>query len=289
VVSVDTRQFYEQLKTELVARAESVPAVRVIIVVGSQARQVKPADEYSDLDISLYVTGNHEHEDDFYLQWMRDFAPVWMILEEHHDETKSWLILYQGGIKVDFSVTPIGALQTLIDAKTLWDDQQRGYKILLDKDGIAAQLPAPTPFAPPPYTPPTQAQFIQRVEGYFYGAVYLAKQIKRGNLWKIKWADQIQQALLLEMLEWHAHATHDSPIDTYYRGDFMRDWVNETTWRELHDVFAHFDAADSRKSLIASVGLFIRLTEETALKLGYEYPHRMVEEVADYLSGLGET
>lgn len=286
---MDTRQFYEQLKTELVARAESVPAVRVIIVVGSQARQVKPANEYSDLDISLYVTRDHEQETASYLQWMRDFAPVWMILEEHHDETKSWLILYQGGIKVDFSVTPIGALQTLIDAKTLWDDQQRGYKILLDKDGIAAQLPAPTPFAPPPYTPPTQAQFIQRVEGYFYGAVYLAKQIKRGNLWKIKWADQIQQALLLEMLEWHAHATHDSPIDTYYRGDFMRDWVNETTWRELHDVFAHFDAADSRKSLIASVGLFIRLTEETALKLGYEYPHRMVEEVADYLSGLGET
>jgi len=50
---------------------------------------------------------------------MRDFALVWMILEEHHDETKSWLILYQGGIKVDFSVTPIDALQTLIDEKNL--------------------------------------------------------------------------------------------------------------------------------------------------------------------------
>lgn len=286
---MSAQKFYHQLQNQLVAWAESVSAIHVILVVGSQARQVKPADEYSDLDISLYVSGNDEHEDEFYLHWMRDFSPVWMILEEHHDETKSWLILYQGGIKVDFSVTPIGALQTLIDEKTLWDDQQRGYKILLDKDGIAAQLPAPTPFVPPPYTPPIQAQFIQCVEGYFYGAVYLAKQIKRGNLWKAKWADQIQQRMLLEMLEWHAHATHESPVDTYYRGDFMRDWISEATWWELHDVFAHFEAADSRKSLIASVRLFTRLTEETAAKLGYEYPRRMVEEVTDYLSGLGKT
>lgn len=281
--------FYHQLQSQLVAWAESVQAVSVLLVVGSQARQVKPADEYSDLDISLYVSGNDEYEDEFYLHWMRDFAPVWMILEEHHDETKSWLILYQGGIKVDFSVTPVGALQSLIDEKTLWDDQQRGYQILLDKDGIAVQLPAPTPFSPPPYTPPTQEQFVKRVEGYFYGAVYVAKQIRRDNLWKIKWADQIQQTMLLEMLEWHAHATHDSPVDTYYRGDFMRDWVSETTWQELHSVFAHFDAEDSRTSLLASIRLFTRLTEETAVKLGYEYPQGMVEEVTDYLLGIGDT
>lgn len=280
--------FYERLQIELAAWAERIAEIRAILVVGSQARQIKPADEYSDLDISLYVTRNHAQETEFYLQWMRNFAPVWMILEEHHDETKSWLILYQGGIKVDFSVTPISTLQPLIDDQYLWDDQQRGYNILLDKDGIVAQLPTPTPFAPLPYTPPTQAQFIQRVEGYFYGAVYLAKQIKRSNLWKAKWADQIQQRMLLEMLEWHAHATHDSPVDTYYRGDFMRDWVSEATWRELHDVFAHFEAADSRKSLIASVRLFTRLTEETAAKLGYDYPQRVITEVIDYILVLGD-
>ncbi len=280
--------FYERLQIELAAWAERIAEIRAILVVGSQARQIKPADEYSDLDISLYVTRNHAQETEFYLQWMRNFAPVWMILEEHHDETKSWLILYQGGIKVDFSVTPISMLQPLIDDQYLWDDQQRGYNILLDKDGIVAQLPTPTPFAPLPYTPPTQAQFIQRVEGYFYGAVYLAKQIKRSNLWKAKWADQIQQRMLLEMLEWHAHATHDSPVDTYYRGDFMRDWVSEATWRELHDVFAHFEAADSRKSLIASVRLFTRLTEETAAKLGYDYPQRVITEVIDYILVLGD-
>lgn len=285
---MSAQAFYERLQTELVLWAERSAEIRAILVVGSQARQVKPADEYSDLDVSLYVVGGVEQTGEVYLNWLRAFATVWMILEEHHDETKSWLILYQGGIKVDFSVTPISTLQPLIDEQQLWDDQQRGYKILLDKDGIAAQLPTPTPFDPPPYVPPTQAQFIQRVEGYFYGAVYLAKQIKRGNLWKAKWADQIQQRMLLEMLEWHSHATHEQPVDTYYRGDFMRDWVSEITWRELHQMFAHFDALDSRKSLIASLRLFTRLTEETAAKLDYDHPRTMVEEVTDYILGLGD-
>jgi len=280
--------FYEQLQTELIAWSEHIAEIRTILVVGSRARQVKPADDYSDLDISLYVVEGFEQKSEVYLQWIRDFAPVWMMLDEHHDETKSWLILYQGGIKVDFSVTRISVLQPLIDDQALWDDQQRGYKILLDKDGIAAQLPPPSPFDPPPYVPPIQVQFIQRVEGYFYGAVYLAKQIKRGNLWKAKWADQIQQRILLEMLEWHAHAAHDRPVDTYYRGDFMRDWVSDATWQELHQVFAHFDATDSRKALIASIRLFTRLTQETAAKLDYDYPRRMVEEVTAYIVGLGD-
>jgi aminoglycoside 6-adenylyltransferase len=280
--------FYERLQTELVAWAERIAEIRAILVVGSQARQVKPADDYSDLDVSLYIIGEFEQKSAVYLEWMRAFAPVWMILDEHHDETKSWLILYQGGIKVDFSVTPISVLQPLIDDQYLWDDQQRGYAILLDKDGIVTLLPAPTPLDPPPYTPPTQAQIIKRVEGYFYGAVYLAKQIRRSNLWKAKWADQIQQTMLLEMLEWHSHATHGQPVDTYYRGDFMRDWVSEATWRELHDVFAHFDAADSRKALIASIRLFARLSEETATKLGYDYPQWIAAEVADYIFGLGD-
>lgn len=57
---MDAQQFYEQLKTALVAWAESMPGVRVMIVVGSQARQVKPADEYSDLmveEVTDYLLG----------------------------------------------------------------------------------------------------------------------------------------------------------------------------------------------------------------------------------------
>ncbi|MBW4436335.1 MAG: aminoglycoside 6-adenylyltransferase [Pleurocapsa minor GSE-CHR-MK-17-07R] len=115
---MSAHDFYTRLQTELVAWAEQLVEIRAILVVGSQARQINPADEYSSLDVSLYIVGGFEQKSETYLEWMRDFAAVWMILEEHHDETKSLLILYQGGIKVDFSVTQISALQALIDEKT---------------------------------------------------------------------------------------------------------------------------------------------------------------------------
>lgn len=278
--------FYDRLCTDFIRWAERLTDIRLMMVVGSRARQIRPADLYSDLDLSAYVSGSPDRIGAQCLDWLRACAPIWMILDEHHDDSLSWLILYQGGIKVDFSVTPIHVLHPLIAEQRLWDDQQRGYRILLDKDGIAARLPAPTPLEPPPYMPPNEAQFIQRVNGYFYGAVYLAKQIRRGNLWKAKWADQIQQTMLLEMLEWHAHATHEQPVDTYHRGDFMGDWVSDATWREVHNVFAHFDATDSRKALLASIRLFTRLTEEAAAKLGYDHPRTMVEEVTAWIEGV---
>ncbi|MBK8020609.1 MAG: aminoglycoside 6-adenylyltransferase [Chloroflexi bacterium] len=279
--------FFADLTRRLLEWAETQPEIRLVMVVGSQARQVQPADEYSDLDLSLYITDGASCQTlNAYLAWMRDFAPVWMILEDHHDETKSWLILYRGGLKVDFSVTPVGALQSLIAEQRLWDDQQRGYTILVDRDGMGPRLPRPTPFEPPSYTPPRREQFVHRVETFFYGAVYVARQIRRGNLWKVKWADQIQQSMLLEMLEWHAHATNSNPVDTYNRGDFMRDWVSATTWQELHAVSAHFDVEDSSRALLASIRLFTRLTVETAAALGYDCPRTMIAEVMEYIEGL---
>lgn len=278
--------FYQRLQAALVAWAAEQPAIRTILLVGSRARQIRPADEYSDLDISFYVSDDPGSVSELSLAWMRAFAPVWMILDEHHDNAKSWLILYQGGFKVDLGVVPLTELSALADAGGLWDDQQRGYQVLLDRDGVAARLLPPQPFVPPAWSPPTADQFQKRVESYFYGAVYTAKQIRRGNLWKAKWADAIQQRMLLDMLEWHAHATHAEPVDTYYRGDFMREWVSGQTWAELHGVFAHFDADDSWRALLASVRLFTRLTTETAGALRWDYPQTMMTEVTRYIDML---
>ncbi|MCL4248365.1 MAG: aminoglycoside 6-adenylyltransferase [Anaerolineae bacterium] len=283
---MNSQTFYGKLKGDLLQWAMSHADVRAILIVGSQARKVKPADAYADLDLDVFITETSKNSDVF-INWMREYAPVWTImLEEWEDGTKNWLILYQGGIKVDFSIAQVGALQQMIEKQDLWDDMVRGYEILLDKDGLAAQLPPPKTFEPPAHVPPTREQFAKRIESYFYGAVYVAKQIKRGNLWKVKWADQIQQTMLLEMLEWHAHAAHGASIDTYYRGDFMRDWVNDATWREIHGVFAQFDAEDSWRAVLASIKLFSRLTQETANQLGYAYPVNMMDEVTAYIRAL---
>jgi len=47
---------YEQLIERFVAWARTRPDIHVAIVVGSRARADRPADEWSDLDIVMFVT-----------------------------------------------------------------------------------------------------------------------------------------------------------------------------------------------------------------------------------------
>ena len=281
---METNTFYAQLIADFIAWAAERGDLRMILQVGSLARKVKPGDAYADLDLSVFYssqTGSGVIAD--CRKWLEGYAPVWMTLEDQHDDSPACLILYRGGIKVDVDFNPVTSLEKVIAEQALWDDQSRGYEILLDMDGLGDQLPAARYFEPAPFTPPSAEVFLKGVEAFYYGAVFTAKQIKRNNLWWVKWADQYQQRSMLEMLEWHAHAVSGDPVETWSRGDFMQEWVSEETWEALHGVFGRFDAADSRRALLASVGLYTRLAEESAEKWGFVLPGKMVVEVRAYL------
>ena len=49
------------------------------------------------------------------------------------------------------------------------------------------------------------------------------------------------KTLLLRMLEWHALARSERPVDVWHIGVHMKAWVDERTWTELHAVFSRFD------------------------------------------------
>ncbi|MBK9124649.1 MAG: aminoglycoside 6-adenylyltransferase [Chloroflexi bacterium] len=277
--------FFDTIKRDIVAWAAGVDDVRAVLVTGSQARQRNPADAYSDLDLELFV------RDDFadhaaWIEQVKGYAPVWAVVEEQQDEQRGWLILYEGGLKLDFSTAPVSVLRQLVEEQRLWNSHLRGYDILLDKDGLAARLPAPRPFDVPPFEPPDANAFSQAVDTYFYGAVYVAKQIARHNLWKVKWADQNQQNCLLTMLVWHAQATAAEPIDTWSRGDFMRSWVRDDIWGALHSVFAHFDAPSSWRALFSSIALYTRLARETAAQWAFDFPETRLSAITDYVEQL---
>ena len=101
----------------------------------------------------------------------------------------------------------------------------------------------------------------------------------------VKFRDWTMKELLLTMLEWRAVATHEGPVDVWYIGSHMRDWVDERTWRELHDVFGRFDRDDSGRALVATTKLFRRVARETAAALSLDYPDELERQVTDYILG----
>ncbi len=266
--------FLDKLVQDFVTWANDIEACRSIILYGSASRiDDHPADEYADCDIMVYAT---DADSEPYLDWMRDYAPLWTVIQE---KETLWIIVFAGGHVVHLSVDPIETLQDHVDKQETWF--RRSYQILLDKDHLAEKLPSPET---PTQDVPPEAEFLKIVNSFLYGAILLMKQIKRGDLWKVKRDVGVQQRFMLQMLEWHARTLND--VDTWDRGGFMQEWVSEDTWQALHHIFAHFDADDSRRALLEMTSLFRKLAQETASHLNYTLPESVIDDVTAYIEGL---
>ena len=146
----------------------------------------------------------------------------------------------------------------------------RGARILVDKDGWAARTIPPS-FGPPRPPALDPAEFTALVTAFWYGAHYVAKQIRRGDLWAVKVRDAELKAGLLRMLEWHALLTAPD-ADTWHMGRYYRQWADPRAVSALDEVSGHFDRADSWQALMATSDLFAWLAIEVADRLGLPYP-----------------
>jgi aminoglycoside 6-adenylyltransferase len=127
---------------------------------------------------------------------------------------------------------------------------------------------------------PTQAEFLHVVNDFLYHAVWTVKHLRRGELWWAKMcSDCYMHHLLLRMIEWHAHATHDWNYDTWFRGRFLEKWADPRVVEGLRSSFAHYETDDVARALLEEMKLFRWVALETAKKLEYQYPVEAEEHV----------
>lgn len=258
------------------------PMLRTILVTGSQARKDHPADVWSDLDIDMYVTDFPEYLSSG--QFVNEFGAVWLCHARQSNEgDPQFLVLYEGGVKIDFTFFPVSFLQEQVDNQRLLESQQRGYRVLIDKDNLAKFLP-PQIFAKPVFEKPTAEAFQTTIESFWHQAVAVAKQIRRRNLWVVKTQDWVLKQHLFQMLEWHAQTVNRR--DTWYSGHFMHEWTDPETWRNLHRVFGHFSHVESWQALLGTIVVFRRMAVETAKYLNYNYPENIDELLDGYVQEL---
>src|SRR5207237_6791252 len=101
-------------------------------------------------------------------------------------------------------------------------------------------------------------------------AGWAAKKICRGELWTAAGCCDGMKGQIRRMIEWHAQALRG--VDTWHRGRFLEQWADPRALEGLRSAFAHYDAADLRRALVASMDLFRWLAIEVAGKLGFAHP-----------------
>ncbi len=272
-----------QLRQAILHWAQSNPDIRSVIEVGAGVRSDHPADAWSDLDLELYITDVSRYAS--HNAWFEAFATVWVYLPLHVEGGfPSRLVIFEGGNKVDFVLYSVEELKRRAQWQALPEIYRRGYRIALDKDHVAAGIPA-SPFAPSKPEPPLASTFLFTVQEFWFEAFHVAKYLRRGDLWSVKFRDRATKDGLLQMMEWHAQVVRGIE-DTWHSGRFMKEWTEAETWTALHEAFGGFDSQDSWQALLVTMDTFRRLAMETAAGLGYAYPTDVDTNMSEFIESL---
>lgn len=269
---------FDQLVKQFASWAETQSDIRAAIILGSRARTEFPADEWADLDIVMVTSRPERYVSS--AEWVQSIGkPLLTFIEPAAggDEMER-RVLFEGMLDVDFAIFPLAKVQAVvqggIEAVQAANAFGRGFRVIVDKDGIGSKLQALASsvknVAP---SAPTQDEFLQVVNDFLYHAVFTAKHLKRGELWWAKMSsDCYMQQLLLRMIEWHSHVRHGWSYDTWFRGRFFEKWAEPEVLEDMRHVFSRYDEADVQRGLLAAMASFRTIAVEVAEKLSFGYP-----------------
>jgi aminoglycoside 6-adenylyltransferase len=247
-----------------------------------------PADQYSDLDLVMIV-----EDPGYYLtsqDWIREIGSSWVSFCENTSVGGSIerRVLFEDALDVDivlFSEKEIGGAVERSDVQGILN---RGYRVLVDKIGLTGKLP-PVSVSGKMAAPPSESEFLNLINDFWYHTVWSAKKLLRGELWAAKsCVDSYMKRMLLTMIEWHARAVKGWDYDTWHDGRFLDSWADPGVKQGLSNAFAHYNKSDVARALEATMNLFRTLAAETAGVMGYAYPSesdcRCTEWVKDSLA-----
>jgi aminoglycoside 6-adenylyltransferase len=269
---------------QLQAWAEALENVRAVILTSSRADPHCTPDVLSDYDVEVFVqdTAPFVRDD----AWVNAFGAIIVRWPSSPQPTISegWitqLVLYEDGIRIDFQITSQHpAASPNLDS---------GYRVLVDKDGIAAQLPAPS------YTQyiierPTVGAFEGRLNAFWWDIVYVAKALWRGelNYAKVMLDGTIRFDKLRPLIEWHIGLRHDWAVNPGIYGRWFHRYLDPSTWQDYERTFADADIESNWRALFATLEFVRKLGKEIADALGFEYPERTDTEVTNYILWIRE-
>lgn len=271
----------DNILTRIIEWAEREKRIRALILVGSRAGK-ESVDEFADFDVGVFAETYLPYTQDD--QWLFDLWKIWVYVPEKFDRkdeiVPTRLVIFEGGIKVDFAFYGLHVLDELADGNG--EELNAGFKVLLDKDRKTKRF-KPASFAKLKHAKPTETEFAGRVNEFWFETYYAAKYLKRDELWLAKVIDGNLKKFLLEMIEWNEQSKHDWDYETYYSGKAMKSWASADTWESLHRTFARFDGDDGWNSLIATMNLFRRLATEAAQMFKFPYPQEVDRNMTDFV------
>lgn len=267
-------QWYGSIVDRFREWADNDPGVRGALIVGSQARTEEPADQWSDLDIAIF------HADPAQLiastDWFQPFGSVVLSMVEATavGGSRERRVLYSDGRDVDFAIFPSAAIPFLTTSAEGRSVLGRGFVVLVDKDRKLAQLQSVGGgVVPESVGLASEAEFQSDLSDFLYHILWVAKKLRRGEIWSAKMGcDGYLKLLLVRMIEWNTLTRESAKVDVWHNGRFLDKWAPVDVRARLAATFARYDARDLARALTETTRLYSDLARQFAGNLGFAYP-----------------
>jgi aminoglycoside 6-adenylyltransferase len=275
-----------EVLARLVAWGEGRDDVRALVLTSSRARPDGPADVLSDYDVILFVAD----ADAFARrdEWQSDYGPRfgWWSDEGALRGLATFFrgVVYEDGVKVDWSIWPAELLERVAAEPELPDVLDVGYRVLLDKDGRTAGWPPPTFHAHIP-AKPTSAGYEALVAEFWWTTTYVAKALWRGEIVFAKWVleNDAKIGALRRLLEWRIEIDHDWSLRPGAYGRGLERLLPGDVWSELAATYVGTEVEDNWDALFGVSALVRRIATEVGEALGYRYPQELDDAAAEHV------
>lgn len=261
--------------------------IRALIQTSSRTNPHAPVDALSDYDVIVVVEAVEPFLQD--RSWLAVFGTVLVYYQDPLREEQGYprfahITEYEDGPKIDFTFWPVGLLQTLAAGPELPRDLDVGYRVLLDKDGLTAGLPAPGHRAYIP-APPTEEEYLQVIRLFFHESTYVAKNIWRDELLPALYSfDHIMKhEHLRQMLEWYYEVENGWSVKTGAYGRGLKRRLPSELWAQFERTYAGADLRAAWQALYTTFAVFRQAAEHVGQALGYAYPEALHARVLAHL------
>ncbi len=262
--------------------------VRVVLLTSSRANRAFPRDALTDYDVAVVTPEPDAFSDD---GWLGSFGtPLVRVrdvesvdgLDVHH-----CMSIFDDWAKIDFSFWPAIFLDRVRVVRRLPDEFAAGYRVLLDKDGATADWPVPTE-TPWTVARPTEREFDDLVQEFWFVATYVAKYLWRNELLaaKVIFDYELKYLVVRRLLDWRAGAATGWSVPSGFFGRGLQQRLDAETWDAFMATYVGADPAESWAALFATTDLFRRAASELAAELGVSYPIALDERMTAYLRAI---
>ncbi|MDQ3657376.1 MAG: aminoglycoside 6-adenylyltransferase [Chloroflexota bacterium] len=279
---------YREIERRTSAWAATRPDLQGVLAVGSRAWIDRPADEYSDLDLTLFADDPDaliDSED-----WLHEVGPMMLSFVEQ-TAVGGWRerrAVFRPMLDVDFSVVPSALLDldfTIPGPVTnlIRPVIDRGFRIVYDPRNRLAILNDIPASAQPDWIPPDEASFRNLVVDFWYHAMWATKKLMRGELLVARQClDGSMKDKLRHVVDWLARVDHPG-IDPWHGYRFFEERTDSAIVEALHATYGGVSRDRIRRDLAGSMDLFGQLARSAASRLAYAYPDQAETHVRGWI------